>query len=57
MNHFASRTVDTMIDELHQTTDAEKSTELAIQIQEEIGKEVPHSYIVYPNTVFAVDKN
>lgn len=56
MNHFASRTVDTMIDELHQTTDAEKSTELAIQIQEEIGKEVPHSYIVYPNTVFAVDK-
>ncbi|MBY0221635.1 MULTISPECIES: ABC transporter substrate-binding protein [Sporosarcina] len=55
MNHFASQAVDAMIDELHQTTDIEKRNELAIQIQEEIGKEVPHSYIVYPNTVFAVN--
>lgn len=56
MNHFASQTVDALINELHQTTDTEKSTELAIQIQGEIGKKVPHSYIVYPNTVFAVNK-
>ncbi|WP_342576117.1 ABC transporter substrate-binding protein [Solibacillus sp. FSL K6-1781] len=56
MNHFASKKVDTMINELHQTTDKEKSTELAIQIQQEIEKEVPHSYIVYPNTVFAINK-
>lgn len=56
MNHFASKTVDAMINELHQTTDTEKSTELAIQIQHKIEKEVPHSYIVYPNTVFAINK-
>ncbi|MDN4493038.1 ABC transporter substrate-binding protein [Ureibacillus aquaedulcis] len=57
MNHFASRTVDAMIDEMHGTTDPEKSTELAIEIQEEIAEEVPHSYIVHPNTVFAVNKD
>lgn len=56
MNHFASQKVDSMIDELHQITDIEKSTELAIQIQEEIEKAVPHSYVVHPNTVFAVNK-
>ncbi|MBU7592755.1 ABC transporter substrate-binding protein [Metabacillus halosaccharovorans] len=55
-NHFASQQVDEMINELHQSTDTEKRNALAIQIQEEIGKEVPHSYIVYPNTVFAVNK-
>ncbi|WP_077212353.1 ABC transporter substrate-binding protein [Bacillus dakarensis] len=54
MNHFSSQTVDALINELHQTTDTEKSTALAIRIQEEVGKEIPHSYIVYPNTVFAV---
>ena len=54
-NHFSSQIVDEMINELHQTTDTEKRNELAIQIQEEIGKEVPHSYIVYPNTIFAVN--
>ncbi|KGR76979.1 ABC transporter substrate-binding protein [Ureibacillus sinduriensis] len=56
MNHFASQKVDSMINELHQITDTEKSTELAIQIQEEIEKAVPHSYVVYPDTVFAVNK-
>lgn len=57
LNHFASQPVDTLIDELNQTTDTDKSEKLAIQIQNEISKFVPYSYIVYPNTIFAMNKD
>ncbi|MFB5282922.1 ABC transporter substrate-binding protein [Peribacillus sp. Hz7] len=54
VSKYASPSVDKMISQLSQTTDLEERNQLAIQIQEKINEDIPQSFIVFPNTVFAV---
>ncbi|MDF9763478.1 peptide/nickel transport system substrate-binding protein [Peribacillus simplex] len=54
VSKYTSPSVDRMISQLSQTTDFEERNQLAIGIQEKINEDIPQSYIVFPNTVFAV---
>ena len=56
LSKYTSKSVDQIIHELSQTTDFEKRNQLAIDIQEKISEDIPQSFIVFPNTVFAVKK-
>jgi peptide/nickel transport system substrate-binding protein len=55
VSHYYSPSLDNMINQLNQTVDLSKRNELALQIQEVINTDLPQSFIVHPNTVFAVN--
>lgn len=56
LSKYKSESVDQMTHQLSQTTDLEERNQLAINIQEKISEDIPQSFIVFPNTVFAVKK-
>ncbi|WP_046174073.1 ABC transporter substrate-binding protein [Domibacillus indicus] len=56
VSHYASSSLDRLIDQLNQTVDSAKRNQLALQIQEVINTDLPQSFIVYPETVFAARK-
>lgn len=56
LSKYTSDHVDQMIHELSQKSDIEERNGLAISIQEKISEDIPQSFIVFPNTVFAIKK-
>ena len=56
LSKYKSDSVDQMIHQLSRTTDLEERNQIAINIQGEISEDIPQSFIVFPNTVFAVKK-
>lgn len=54
VSHYASPSLDNMLDQLNQTTDTAKRNELALKIQEQINLDLPQAFIVHPKTIFAV---
>ena len=56
VSHYKSPALDRLIDELNQAVDAAKRTELALQAQKVINNDLPQSFIVQPETVFASKK-
>ncbi|MFP3123420.1 ABC transporter substrate-binding protein [Ectobacillus funiculus] len=54
VSHYVSPALDSMIDQLNQTSDATKRNGLAVEIQEQINQDLPQSFIVHPKTIFAV---
>lgn len=54
MSYYVSPSLDSMIDQLNQTSDAEKRNGLAVEIQEQINQDLPQAFIVHPKTIFAV---
>lgn len=54
VSHYVSPALDSMIDQLNGTSDAAKRNGLAVEIQEQINKDLPQSFIVHPKTIFAV---
>ncbi|MCM3675846.1 MULTISPECIES: ABC transporter substrate-binding protein [Peribacillus] len=54
VSHYASSSLDSLIDQLNKTTDSKTRNQLAIHIQEIIIKDIPQSFIVNPKTVFGV---
>ncbi|MEW4283008.1 ABC transporter substrate-binding protein [Priestia koreensis] len=57
VSHYASPTLDHLIEQLNQTVRETKRNELAMRAQEIIQHDVPQSFIVHPKTVFAIKKN
>lgn len=56
ISHYVSSSIDSMIDQLNETSDAVKRNGLAVEIQEQVNQDLPQSFIVHPKTVFAVRK-
>jgi peptide/nickel transport system substrate-binding protein len=54
MSHYASKPLEALVDQLNQTTDTDKRTQLAIEAQEIIHRDVPQSFIVHPETIFGM---
>lgn len=54
ISHYISPSMDSMIDQLNQTSDAVKRNGLAVKIQEKINQDLPQSFIIHPKTIFAV---
>ncbi len=53
VSSYKSEDMDRMIEEINRTTDDEKRNDLAVRMQEQLNEDLPQSFIVYPNTVFA----
>ncbi|MFC6603245.1 hypothetical protein ACFQDF_19600 [Ectobacillus funiculus] len=51
VSHYVSPALDSMIDQLNQTSDATKRNGLAVEIQEQINQDLPQSFIVHPKTI------
>ena len=56
VSHYTSPVLDRLIAELNQTIDEAKRNELALQAQKVINNDLPQSFIVHPETVFASRK-
>jgi peptide/nickel transport system substrate-binding protein len=56
VSRYASNSLDKVIDELNQTSDATKRNELALQAQTIINKDIPQSFIVHPKTIMGARK-
>ncbi|UFJ39293.1 ABC transporter substrate-binding protein [Brevibacillus humidisoli] len=54
MSRYVSPVLDSMLDQLNQTTDQAKRNQLAVNIQKQIQQDLPQAFIVHPNTIFAV---
>ncbi|WP_100399557.1 ABC transporter substrate-binding protein [Bacillus sp. FJAT-44742] len=53
VSSYKSDEMDQMIENLNRTTDIEERHDLAVQMQEKLNEDLPQSFIVYPETVFA----
>lgn len=56
VSEYASNSLDEIIDELNQTSDATKRNKLALQAQTIINKDIPQSFIVHPKTIMGARK-
>jgi peptide/nickel transport system substrate-binding protein len=56
VNHYNSAEVDKLLTELNQTSGEKEREEIAIKIGNQINKDIPQSFIVYPNTVFGMNE-
>jgi peptide/nickel transport system substrate-binding protein len=56
VSRYASSSLDKIISELNQTSNAMKRIELAIQAQSIINKDIPQSFIVHPKTIIGARK-
>lgn len=56
VSHYASPVLDRLITQLNETADREQRNELALDIQKVINSDVPQSFFVHPETIFAVRK-
>ncbi|YCA42193.1 ABC transporter substrate-binding protein [Bacillus sp. JZ8] len=56
VSHYNSAEVDKLLTELNQTSGEKEREEIAIKIGNQINKDIPQSFIVYPNTVFGVNE-
>ncbi|WP_332630541.1 ABC transporter substrate-binding protein [Halalkalibacter flavus] len=54
VSHYVSNSLDTMLDQLNETTEIESRNQLAVQAQETINADLPQSFIVHPKTIFGV---
>jgi peptide/nickel transport system substrate-binding protein len=56
VSHYVSNSLDSMINQLNETTESTSRNQLAVQAQETINADLPQSFIVHPKTVFGVRK-
>ncbi|MFC0471944.1 ABC transporter substrate-binding protein [Halalkalibacter kiskunsagensis] len=56
VSHYASDSLDSMINQLNETTETISRNQLAVQAQEIINTDLPQAFIVHPKTVFGVRK-
>ncbi len=57
VSNYVSKPLEGVIDQLNETTEADKRNELAIEAQIIIQDEVPQSFVVHPDTIFGLNKN